>query len=127
MAKARLATRDFPITTLGLHAHSPTPKLQTRNTDRQYRQNGEAESKLSPTCLALRNRANQFQLIILIRHAQSEGNKNREIHQMIPDHRVKLTDEGHKQVDRESVEVEVAYLTDAGRRSWSTASYPFET
>lgn len=37
-------------------------------------------------------------LIILIRHAQSEGNKNREIHQMIPDHRVKLTDEGWRQV-----------------------------
>ncbi|WPH00422.1 Hypothetical protein R9X50_00324900 [Acrodontium crateriforme] len=43
-------------------------------------------------------------LIILIRHAQSEGNKNREIHQMIPDHRVKLTDEGWKQAE------------DAGRR-----------
>ncbi|EME46637.1 hypothetical protein DOTSEDRAFT_70598 [Dothistroma septosporum NZE10] len=43
-------------------------------------------------------------LIILIRHAQSEGNKNREIHQMIPDHRVKLTEEGHKQA------------LDAGRR-----------
>ncbi|KXT15711.1 hypothetical protein AC579_127 [Pseudocercospora musae] len=38
-------------------------------------------------------------LIILIRHAQSEGNKNREIHQMIPDHRVKLTEEGHKQAE----------------------------
>lgn len=37
-------------------------------------------------------------LIILIRHAQSEGNKDRQIHQMVPDHRVKLTDEGHKQV-----------------------------
>lgn len=37
-------------------------------------------------------------LIILIRHAQSEGNKNRAIHQMIPDHRVKLTEEGWKQV-----------------------------
>ncbi|OAX85020.1 hypothetical protein ACJ72_00612 [Emergomyces africanus] len=36
-------------------------------------------------------------MIILIRHAQSEGNKNREIHQSIPDHRVKLTPEGHKQ------------------------------
>lgn len=36
-------------------------------------------------------------MIILIRHAQSEGNKNREIHQYIPDHRVKLTPEGHKQ------------------------------
>ncbi|KAK3626635.1 hypothetical protein LTR56_019701 [Elasticomyces elasticus] len=43
-------------------------------------------------------------LIILIRHAQSEGNKNREIHQLIPDHRVKLTDDGWKQAE------------DAGRR-----------
>jgi len=37
-------------------------------------------------------------MIILIRHAQSEGNKNREIHQLIPDHRVKLTDDGWVQV-----------------------------
>lgn len=37
-------------------------------------------------------------LIILIRHAQSEGNKNRAVHQMIPDHRVKLTEDGWKQV-----------------------------
>ncbi|KAJ5095537.1 hypothetical protein NUU61_004893 [Penicillium alfredii] len=36
-------------------------------------------------------------MIILVRHAQSEGNKNREIHQTIPDHRVKLTAEGHRQ------------------------------
>ncbi|KAL5606666.1 hypothetical protein BROUX41_003063 [Berkeleyomyces rouxiae] len=36
-------------------------------------------------------------LIILIRHAQSEGNKNRDIHQTIPDHRVKLTNEGWQQ------------------------------
>lgn len=36
-------------------------------------------------------------MIILIRHAQSEGNKNREIHQTVPDHRVKLTEKGHKQ------------------------------
>lgn len=36
-------------------------------------------------------------MIILVRHAQSEGNKNREIHQMVPDHRVKLTSEGHRQ------------------------------
>ncbi|MCJ1391316.1 hypothetical protein MMC18_004179 [Xylographa bjoerkii] len=36
-------------------------------------------------------------LIILIRHAQSEGNKNRDIHQTVPDHRVKLTPEGWKQ------------------------------
>ncbi|KXJ97122.1 histidine phosphatase superfamily [Microdochium bolleyi] len=33
-------------------------------------------------------------LIILIRHAQSEGNKSREIHQTVPDHRVKLTADG---------------------------------
>lgn len=36
-------------------------------------------------------------MIILIRHAQSEGNKNREIHQTVPDHRVKLTPEGQRQ------------------------------
>lgn len=36
-------------------------------------------------------------LIILIRHAQSEGNKKREIHQTIPDHRVKLTQDGWQQ------------------------------
>ncbi|EFQ98209.1 phosphoglycerate mutase family domain-containing protein [Nannizzia gypsea CBS 118893] len=36
-------------------------------------------------------------LIILIRHGQSEGNKNRDIHQTIPDHRIKLTPEGHRQ------------------------------
>ncbi|KAH8899557.1 phosphoglycerate mutase-like protein [Thozetella sp. PMI_491] len=36
-------------------------------------------------------------LIILIRHAQSEGNKNRDIHQTIPDHRVKLTTDGWQQ------------------------------
>ncbi|KAL6715235.1 hypothetical protein ACLMJK_007499 [Lecanora helva] len=38
-------------------------------------------------------------LIILVRHAQSEGNKNREIHQTVPDHRVKLTPDGWKQAD----------------------------
>lgn len=37
-------------------------------------------------------------MIILIRHAQSEGNKNRDIHQFIPDHRVKLTQHGWTQV-----------------------------
>ncbi|KAJ6033432.1 hypothetical protein N7499_009703 [Penicillium canescens] len=36
-------------------------------------------------------------MIILVRHAQSEGNKNRDIHQTIPDHRVRLTTEGHRQ------------------------------
>jgi broad specificity phosphatase PhoE len=40
----------------------------------------------------------------LVRHAQSEGNKNRDIHQYIPDHRVKLTAEGWLQAE------------DAGRR-----------
>ncbi|KAF5606086.1 hypothetical protein FPCIR_187 [Fusarium pseudocircinatum] len=43
-------------------------------------------------------------LIILVRHGQSEGNKNREIHQTVPDHRVKLTPEGWNQAH------------DAGRR-----------
>ncbi|CAG1985764.1 unnamed protein product [Fusarium graminearum] len=43
-------------------------------------------------------------LIILVRHGQSEGNKNREIHQTVPDHRVKLTPEGWSQAH------------DAGRR-----------
>ncbi|EKD14040.1 uncharacterized protein L3040_007956 [Drepanopeziza brunnea f. sp. 'multigermtubi'] len=43
-------------------------------------------------------------MIILIRHAQSEGNKNRDIHQTIPDHRVKLTSDGWTQA------------RDAGRR-----------
>ncbi|MCJ1282630.1 hypothetical protein MMC26_001955 [Xylographa opegraphella] len=38
-------------------------------------------------------------LIILIRHAQSDGNKNRDIHQTVPDHRVKLTPEGWKQAE----------------------------
>lgn len=38
-------------------------------------------------------------MIILIRHAQSEGNKNRDIHQTVPDHRVKLTQDGWKQAD----------------------------
>lgn len=36
-------------------------------------------------------------LIILVRHAQSEGNKNRAVNQTTPDHRVKLTHQGHKQ------------------------------
>ncbi|KAI9870545.1 MAG: hypothetical protein M1830_004114 [Pleopsidium flavum] len=38
-------------------------------------------------------------MIILIRHAQSEGNKNRDIHQAVPDHRVKLTSDGWKQAE----------------------------
>ncbi|TKX21320.1 hypothetical protein C1H76_6394 [Elsinoe australis] len=38
-------------------------------------------------------------MIILIRHAQSEGNLNRDVHQIIPDHRVKLTQEGRKQAN----------------------------
>ncbi|KAI5817408.1 histidine phosphatase superfamily [Pyronema omphalodes] len=36
-------------------------------------------------------------LIILIRHAQSVGNANRNIHQTVPDHRVPLTAHGHSQ------------------------------
>ncbi|KAF2653594.1 phosphoglycerate mutase-like protein [Lophiostoma macrostomum CBS 122681] len=38
-------------------------------------------------------------MIILVRHAQSEGNKNRDIHQFIPDHRVKLTSNGWNQAE----------------------------
>ncbi|KAF2399570.1 phosphoglycerate mutase-like protein [Trichodelitschia bisporula] len=38
-------------------------------------------------------------MILLIRHAQSEGNKNRDIHQYIPDHRVKLTADGWQQAE----------------------------
>ncbi|ORY11704.1 histidine phosphatase superfamily [Clohesyomyces aquaticus] len=38
-------------------------------------------------------------MIILVRHAQSEGNKNRDIHQFIPDHRVKLTSDGWNQAE----------------------------
>ncbi|KAL8686664.1 MAG: hypothetical protein Q9218_006951 [Villophora microphyllina] len=44
-------------------------------------------------------------MIILIRHAQSEGNKNREIHQTVPDHRVKLTPEGRKQAETAGVKL----------------------
>ncbi|PGH23324.1 hypothetical protein AJ80_02576 [Polytolypa hystricis UAMH7299] len=36
-------------------------------------------------------------MIILIRHAQSEGNKNRDMHQSVPDHRIKLTELGKQQ------------------------------
>ena len=36
-------------------------------------------------------------LIIIIRHAQSEGNRDKTIHQKTPDHRVGLTEEGHRQ------------------------------
>ncbi|EWC46853.1 hypothetical protein DRE_03865 [Drechslerella stenobrocha 248] len=36
-------------------------------------------------------------LIIVVRHAQSEGNQNKAVHQTIPDHRVKLTQFGHEQ------------------------------
>lgn len=36
-------------------------------------------------------------LIIIIRHAQSEGNRDKTIHQSTPDHKVGLTPEGHDQ------------------------------
>ncbi|EXJ87693.1 hypothetical protein A1O1_04618 [Capronia coronata CBS 617.96] len=36
-------------------------------------------------------------LIIIIRHAQSEGNRDKTIHQTTPDHKVGLTPEGHRQ------------------------------
>ncbi|QSZ29666.1 hypothetical protein DSL72_004182 [Monilinia vaccinii-corymbosi] len=44
-------------------------------------------------------------MIILIRHAQSEGNKNRDIHQTIPDHRVKLTPEGWTQAQQAGLQL----------------------
>ena len=36
-------------------------------------------------------------LIIIIRHAQSEGNRDKTVHQKTPDHKVGLTEEGHRQ------------------------------
>ena len=36
-------------------------------------------------------------LIIIIRHAQSEGNRDKTIHQNTPDHKVSITSEGHEQ------------------------------
>ncbi|RMD44430.1 hypothetical protein DV735_g712, partial [Chaetothyriales sp. CBS 134920] len=36
-------------------------------------------------------------LIIITRHAQSEGNKDKTIHQTTPDHKVPITAEGHQQ------------------------------
>lgn len=36
-------------------------------------------------------------LILIIRHAQSEGNKDKTVHQNTPDHKVGLTSEGHQQ------------------------------
>lgn len=72
------------------------------------------------TVFCYRIRIHTLQMIILIRHAQSEGNsesqtlnnhlskftpnchlpqiENRDIHQTVPDHRVKLTPDGWKQV-----------------------------
>ena len=35
--------------------------------------------------------------IILVRHGQSEGNANRNIYQIVPDHKIKLTQKGHHQ------------------------------
>jgi hypothetical protein len=70
-------------------------------------------------------------LIILIRHAQSEGNKNREIHQLIPDHRVKLTEEGWRQVllpppFSPHSAGEHTLTNDPGRRSRSPPPQPLE-
>lgn len=72
---------------------SRTPPLRFRiDTTSSIAHSGD-----SP-CPNLHSNMGKPRLIILIRHAQSEGNKNRAIHQMVPDHRVKLTDEGWKQV-----------------------------
>ena len=39
-------------------------------------------------------------LIIIIRHAQSEGNRDKTIHQSTPDHKVSLTADGHEQAKK---------------------------
>jgi broad specificity phosphatase PhoE len=65
-------------------------------------------------------------MIILIRHAQSEGNKNREIHQLIPDHRVKLTDDGWVQVmlDRHRLPQKQSLTNHLRQKTPATASAP---
>lgn len=64
-------------------------------------------------------------MIILIRHAQSEGNKNRDIHQFIPDHRVKLTQHGWTQVPHQlyvPTGTDMAHpVGRIGRRGWPQA------
>ncbi|KAL8813292.1 MAG: hypothetical protein Q9200_000362 [Gallowayella weberi] len=69
------------------------------------------KTAIEAACLLLRDNDSDYftgrgccvmgkpRMIILIRHAQSEGNKNREIHQTVPDHRVKLTQDGWKQAE----------------------------
>ena len=64
-----------------------------------------------------------LQMIVLIRHAQSEGNKNREIHQMIPDHRVQLTPEGHKQVNQVSRSMIQSQSNDGDRQKMQADDY----
>lgn len=60
-------------------------------------------------------------MIILIRHAQSEGNKNRDIHQFIPDHRVKLTQHGWTQV-RDFISQTLKQITLTTRRQRKPAA-----
>jgi len=65
-------------------------------------------------------------IILLIRHAQSEGNKNRDIHQMIPDHRVKLTQDGWEQVSHSFLATKISKQAQAnvrqGKRCWTETS-----
>lgn len=105
--------------------------LEYRDTSMYVRQQNSSAASL--TCIMGKPRVSRFiinlfcqgnridilQMIILIRHAQSEGNselqtfkppsrfkpncrlpqiENRDIHQTVPDHRVKLTPDGWKQV-----------------------------
>ncbi|KAI9716401.1 MAG: hypothetical protein M1828_000343 [Chrysothrix sp. TS-e1954] len=60
-------------------------------------QHGQASGKWSRSTVD--PKLTETQLIIVIRHAQSEGNRNRAIHQTVPDHRVKLTQEGWTQAE----------------------------
>jgi len=51
-------------------------------------------------------------LIIIVRHAQSEGNKDKTIHQSVPDHKVGLTAEGHQQAREAGEKLRALLRTD---------------
>lgn len=90
-----------PKETLLLSAANPLYCLTTVCHSPQLQANkmGKPRASISPCAtIHVGTGADSLQMIILIRHAQSEGNKNRDIHQFIPDHRVKLTPDGWQQV-----------------------------
>lgn len=49
-------------------------------------------------CHLLYIRSRRPKRIILIRHAESEGNLNKEVYTSTPDHALKITERGRKQV-----------------------------